>query len=137
MTDGAGNTASATGEHHLDTTADLAPALTLTIDTANLVTNNAEKTAVGFTVSGLDGDLTAATVTFTDAANNTVVVNVVAGGHFRADLSLLNDGPITSVLAVTDDAGNTAQTNGANIDLDTTADLAPALTLDAGLRHGN
>src|SRR5262249_60117886 len=70
--------------------------------------NNSEKTAVAFTTSGLDADLTSATVTFTDSANHTVTVAASAG---TADLSTLADGPISSVLNVTDDAGNTAHAN--------------------------
>ena len=46
-----------------------------------------------------------------------------------ADLSTLADGPISSVLNVTDDAGNTASANGASIDLDTSADLGAPLAL--------
>ncbi|MFC3321575.1 Ig-like domain-containing protein [Mesorhizobium cantuariense] len=129
VTDDAANTASANGAAiDLDTSADLGPALALTIDAANLVTNNAEKTAVGFTVAGLDADATGV-VTFTDASSNTVTVNVSANGSYSANLSALTDGPISSVLNVTDDAANTASANGAAIDLDTSADLGPALAL--------
>ena len=104
-----------------DTSADANANLALSIGAGFLVTNNAEKTAVEFSVAGLDDDLVAATVTFSDGTNS-VVVDVSGGGNFTADLSSLADVSITSVLAVTDDAGNTASANGADIDLDTSAD---------------
>ena len=135
VTDDAGNTAQANGAAiDLDTTADLGGDLALSIDAANLVTNAAEQGAVGFTLAGLDGDLSAATITFSSSGGGgPVVVDALAlgNGHHSVDLSGLLDGTVTSVLDVTDDAGNTAQANGAAIDLDTTADQAPALTLSA------
>ena len=100
----------------VDTSADLGrPGADITDTTIN----NAEKTAVGFTVAGLDGDATGV-VTFSDGTNS-VTVDVAANGNYSADLSALADGPISSVLNVTDDAGNTASANGATIDLDTSA----------------
>src|SRR6185295_7890034 len=126
VTDDAGNTASANGASiDLDTSADLGAPLTLSITDPTI--NNAEKTAVAFTVSGIDADVAgaAATVTFSDGTNH-VTVLASAG---TADLSTLADGPISSVLNVTDDAGNTASANGASIDLDTSADLGAPLTL--------
>ena len=102
----------------VDTTADVGNDLALTIAPANLVTSNAEKTAVGFTVAGLDADASGS-VTFSDGTH-TVVVAVSGNGSYTADLSGLADGPISSVLNVTDDAGNTASDAGASIDLDTT-----------------
>src|SRR4051794_41220863 len=51
-----------------------------------------------------------------------------------------SDGPISSVLNVTDDAGNTASATGAAIDLDTSADLDGALTLsrtDTPMNNGD
>ena len=137
VTDDAGNTAQANGAAiDLDTTADLGGDLALDIDAANLVTNAAEQGAVGFTLAGLDGDLTAATITFSSSGGGgPVVVDALAlgNGHHSVDLSGLLDGTVTSVLDVTDDAGNTAQANGAAIDLDTTADLGGdlALSIDA------
>lgn len=101
----------------IDTSADLGAALSLSITDTTI--NNAEKTAVGFTVAGLDGDATGV-VTFSDGSNS-VTVNVSADGSYSADLSTLVDGSISSVLNVTDDAGNTASANGAAIDLDTSA----------------
>src|SRR4029079_12557649 len=106
----------------IDTTADVGADLTLTITDTTI--NASEAGTAGFSVSGLDGDLTSATVTFSDGVNPDVVVDVSGGdGSYSADLSSLTDGTITSVLNVTDDAGNTAFANGAAIDLDTTADV--------------
>src|SRR5439155_1249033 len=99
--------------------------LALTISDTTI--NNSEKTAVGFTVAGLDADATGV-VTFSDATHH-VDVNVSANGSFSADLSILTDGPVSSVLNVTDDAGNTASANGAAIDLDTNADVGADLAL--------
>ena len=62
--------------------------------------NNAEKGAVAFTASGIDGDATGATVTFSDGVHS-VTVDASAG---VADLSGFNDGPVSSVLIVTDGA---------------------------------
>ena len=116
VTDGAGNTASANGAAiTLDTTADGGGDLALSIGDTTI--NNAEKGAVAFTTSGIDGDAASATVTFSDGTHS-VTVNASAG---VADLSTLTDGPVSSVLNVTDGAGNTASANGATIVLDTTA----------------
>src|SRR4029079_15503634 len=129
VTDDAGNTAFANGAAiDLDTTADVGADLTLTITDTTI--NASEAGTAGFSVSGLDGDLTSATVPFSDGVNPDVVVDVSGGdGSYSADLSSLTDGTITSVLKVTDDAGNTAFANGAAIDLDTTADVGADLTL--------
>ena len=124
VTDGAGNTASANGAAiTLDTTADGGGDLALSISDPSI--NNAEKGAVAFTTSGIDGDVTSATVTFSDGVHS-VTVNASAG---VADLSGFNDGPVSSVLNVTDGAGNTASANGAAITLDTTADGGGDLAL--------
>ena len=121
VTDGAGNTASANGAAiTLDTTADGGGDLALSIGDASI--NNAEKGAVAFTASGIDGDVTSATVTFSDGVHS-VTVDASAG---VADLTGFNDGPVSSQLNVTDGAGNTASANGAAITLDTTA---PAVTV--------
>src|SRR4029079_16828890 len=130
ITDDAGNTASANGAAiDLDTNADVGADLTLTIDAANLITNDAHSRAVGFTVSGLDADASG-TVTFSSTGGGSpVVVAVSANGSFSAALSGPGDGTVSSVLAITDDAGNTASANGAAIDLDTNADVGADLTL--------
>ena len=127
VTDGAGNTASANGAAiTLDTTADGGADLALSIGDTTI--NNAEKGAVAFTTSGIDGDATSATVTFSDGVHS-VTVNASAG---VADLTGLDDGPVSSVLNVTDGAGNTASANGAAITLDTTADGGGDLALSIG-----
>src|SRR6185369_11354733 len=131
VTDDAGNPASANGANiDLDTDADVGNDLALNIGAPFLVTNAAEAGAVGFTVAGLDADASGS-VTFSDGTN-TVVVAVSANGAYTADLSGLTDGTITSVLNVTDDAGNPASANGANIDLDTDADVGNDLALNIG-----
>src|SRR5262245_21292911 len=50
-------------------------------DTADHIINSTESDSVAFTVSGLQGNETGA-VTFTDAANHQVVVNVGGNGSF-------------------------------------------------------
>ena len=121
QTDAAGNVSSNSRRLRftLDTTADGGGDLALSIGDTTI--NNAEKGAVAFTTSGIDGDVTSATVTFSDGIHS-VTVNASAG---VADLSTLTDGPVSSVLNVTDGAGNTASANGAAITLDTTAPSAP------------
>ena len=85
VTDGAGNTASANGAAiTLDTTADGGGDLALSIGDTTI--NNAEKGAVAFTTSGIDGDAASATVTFSDGIHS-VTVNASAG---VADLSGLD-----------------------------------------------
>ncbi|WOH56056.1 DUF4347 domain-containing protein [Bradyrhizobium sp. BWC-3-1] len=126
VTDDAGNTAAANGAPiDLDTSADVGADLALSITDTTI--NNSEKTAAGFSVAGLDADATGV-VTFSDGTHH-VDVNVSANGSYSADLSSLTDGPISSVLNVTDDAGNTAAANGAPIDLDTSADVGADLAL--------
>ena len=105
--------------------------LTLSInDTTDHVINATEATDVAFTVSGLTVNETAK-VTFTDAANHQVVVNVGANGSFSANLSALDDGTITSSLSATGPAGQTATANGNAVALDTDSDLAPTMTVHA------
>src|SRR5690348_2323961 len=74
-------------------------------DTVDHVINNAESTAVYFSVDGLD-DGGSGTVTFTDIHGHTVSVGVTGNGTFSANLSSLDDGSITSALAFTDTEGN-------------------------------
>ncbi|WP_281033343.1 Ig-like domain-containing protein, partial [Mesorhizobium sp. M7A.F.Ca.CA.001.05.1.1] len=127
-TDTAGNTgAGGSDTVAIDTSADLGAPLTLSITDTTI--NNSEKTAVAFTVSGIDADVAGAdaTVTFSDGVLAHNVTVLASAG--TVDLSGMNDGPISSVLHVTDDAGNTASANGAAIDLDTSADLGAPLTL--------
>src|SRR4030095_3141414 len=141
---GAGTTASAEGAAiTLDTTADEGNDLTLSITDTTInnaekgsvafstsgidgeaaratgsfsdgTINNAEKGSVAFSTSGIDGDAASATVSFSDGTT-TVTVDATAG---TVDLSTLADGPVSSVLNVTDGAGNTASADGAAITLD-------------------
>src|SRR5579862_9957944 len=69
-------------------------------DTADQPINAAEATDVTFAVSGLPSGDTG-TVTFTDAVNNQVVVNVGTDGTYSANLSTLVDGTISSSLSTT------------------------------------
>ena len=99
-------------------------------DTADHVINATESTAVAFTISGLKGNETGA-VTFTDAANHQVVVNVGANGSYAADLSTLTDGTITSSLAATSPSGNTTSATGNAVTLDTDRGLTPTVSVNA------
>jgi len=82
ITDAAGNTKTVTGTLvsgttlKLDTTADAGTAATLVVNgTSDDVINNSEKTAVAFTVAGLDSDVTtggSAVVTFTSSGGGSV-----------------------------------------------------------------
>ena len=123
-TDTAGNTANGTGTSTtLDTTADVGGNLAVSV--SDSLISNSEKTAVAYTVSGLDADATA-TVTFTD--HNGAHVAGVAG---VANLSTLADGPITVSISATDTAGNTANGTGTSTTLDTTPPNAPVITTTA------
>src|SRR5207302_416266 len=120
ITDTAGNTKNVTGASTtLDTSADLeigrAPCRESTL------VNNTEKTAVSYTVGGLDGDASAL-VTVTDGTHMaTHTFGTV--GSFAFDLCAFNDGAITSSMVITDTAGNTKNVTGASTTLDTSADL--------------
>uniref|UniRef100_UPI0010F697F4 cadherin-like domain-containing protein n=1 Tax=Pseudomonas sp. D(2018) TaxID=2502238 RepID=UPI0010F697F4 len=83
----------------LDTSADIGGDLAVRV--ADPLIGDAEKTAVGYSIIGLDAD-TSATVTFSDG------VNSVVGVDGSADLSSLADGPISVSVAATDAAGNSA-----------------------------
>jgi len=128
VTDNAGNTAMVNGaDIDLDTTADEVGDLDLSLPDTMITLD--DSTAVSFDVSGLDGDLVSATVTFTDSTGATEVVDVSGGnGSYNVDLSGLMDGTITSSLAVTDDAGNTASDAGADITMDTDVPDAPVIS---------
>jgi Ca2+-binding RTX toxin-like protein len=97
----------------IDRTADADGNLVLSIpDTA---INAVERTAVTFSVSGIDPDVVTATVTFTDALGHTIVVAASAG---VVDMSSFVSGMVTSALTVVDAAGNTDSVPGATITLD-------------------
>jgi len=128
-TDNAGNTATGAGDSStIDGSADTDGNLSLTI--SDVAVNAADGDMLSFDVAGLDGDLASAVVTFSDGMNM-IMVDVSGGdGTYSVDLSGLNDGNITSVLDVTDNAGNTANDNGADIDLDRTADVENDLAIN-------
>ncbi len=119
-TDTAGNVATASITFTLDTNADVGGDLAVTVPD-NLI-NNSEKTAVAYTVTGLDSDATA-TVTFSDGHGHTAL-----GNGTTADLTGFVDGNITVSISATDTAGNTANGTGTSLTLDTTP---PALTFGA------
>ena len=98
----------------LDTSADTGGDLTVSL--ADALINNAEKTAVAYTVTGLDTDASA-TVRFSDGSQSVVGVNG------SANLSSLSDGPISVSVTASDTAGNTASGIGSTFTLDTTAPL--------------
>ena len=106
------------------------PILSLEIDpTTDHVIGATEATSVSFIVSGLNVNETA-TVTFTDADNHKVSLNVSTNGNYSADLSTLVDGTIISSLAGTG-PGATTSVSGNAITLDTDHDLTPTLTINA------
>ena len=97
----AGNSSAGTGHSYtLDTSADVGNDLRVVL--ADRLINNVEKTAVAYSVTGLDADASAV-VTFSDSTNNHVF-----GVNGSADLSSLNDGPINVSIVATDGAGNSA-----------------------------
>ncbi|MFY7939816.1 MAG: hypothetical protein ACOVOX_02810, partial [Burkholderiaceae bacterium] len=106
-----------------DTTADEGSIATLVKSDAAV--GNAEKTAVSFTVAGLDADATGV-VTFTNGAQS-VTANVLANGTQTVDLSSLADGAVTSSLVITDTTGNTVTRAGSSFILDTTAPATPVI----------
>lgn len=135
VTDGstAANTAAGTGDTSTkDTTADSPADLSVTIDDGDGFIDNSEKSAVSFTVAGLDADA-GAIVSFTDGVT-TVNASVSANGPDTVDLSTLVDGPITASIAATDARGNTANGAGDNSTKDTVADVVPtvSIVLDGG-----
>ena len=95
---------------------------------------------VHFTIGGLQVD-DAGTVTFSDGTNH-VTVNVSGAQiNYTANLTTLNDGQITSVLAInTDPAGNSftpVNGNAVVLDQDTGEQAALALTVNGGAPIGS
>ncbi|WP_342119052.1 Ig-like domain-containing protein [Pseudoduganella sp. OTU4001] len=111
-TDIAGNSTTTAFAFTLDTKADLNGDLKVTL--ADQLINKAERTAVAYSVQGLDADANAK-VTFSNGANT------VIGKNGIVDLSSLADGTISVSIVATDFAGNTATGAGASLVLDTTA----------------
>ncbi|MDH4651395.1 MULTISPECIES: S-layer family protein [unclassified Pseudomonas] len=96
--DAAGNVSTGVGHlYTLDSTADADNDLTLTV--AESLINASEKSAVSYTVNGLDADASA-TATFTDGTNSVIGVDGIV------DLSGLIDGAIRATVTATDTAGN-------------------------------
>ncbi|WSH29993.1 Ig-like domain-containing protein (plasmid) [Rhizobium beringeri] len=117
QTDAAGNTSgNGTLTFTLDTIADAPADLAVAIGDHSI--DNTEKTAVGFTVSGLDNDATA-DVTFIDALNQEVAVHVTGNGIGSANLTGLADGAIAISIRGIDTAGNLAVGAGDALTLDT------------------
>src|SRR5262245_46771641 len=127
ITDTAGNTKNVTGASTtLDTTADGGTAASLTV--GDTLVNNSEKTAVSYTVAGLDAD-DSALVTVTDGTP-TATHAYAAIGSFAFTLTGSSDRAITSSMVITDTAGNTKNVTGASTTLDTGV---PSVTISS---HG-
>jgi hypothetical protein len=122
VTDRAGNTKSTFNTIMVDRSADADHNLMLSILGPPVLNS---KTVV-FTVSGIDGDVTAATVTFSDGAGHTAMVNSWEG---VADLSAFDDGPLFAALDVTDAVGSRANYTATPRTIDTTADGGDPATL--------
>jgi T1SS-143 domain-containing protein len=132
-TDPATNTANGIGDTSVkDTTADATPGLAVSFTDGDGFINNSEKSAVGYSISGLDSDATA-TVTFKSSNGSaTVTVNGIHGNGAQSaiDLSGLNDGTITATVTVTDNAANTATGNSDTSTKDTVAPTGGTLGLN-------
>ncbi|MGY0200335.1 Ig-like domain-containing protein [Leptothrix sp. BB-3] len=123
--DGANNTAEGVGTATvLDTSADKDTPLSVTV--GDSLISNAEKSAVAYTLNGLDGDASA-TVTFTDKNGLTA-----PGANGFVNLSALADGPITVSVNATDAAGNSSSYTGAATTLDKTAPTVLVTSIGGG-----
>ena len=131
VTDTAGNSKTVAAKLTLDTSADTDDNLSVTVDT---VINNAGKTKVISTLSGVDSDADTVAVTFTDKDGKEVPANTTYDAINKqwkvekADLSALADGEITVSAKVTDTAGN-SKTVAAKLTLDTSADTDDNLSV--------
>ena len=109
VTDTAGNSKTVAAKLTLDTSADSDNNLSVTVDS---VINNAGKTKVISTLSGVDSDADTVAVTFTDKDGKEVPANTTYDAINKqwkvekANLSSLADGEITVSAKVTDTAGN-------------------------------
>ena len=110
-----------------DTTADVGGDLAVKVSSA--LVSAAGRTAVGFTVTGLDPDATAV-VTFSDTGGHTITAKVTVNGSGAADLSTLQDGNISLGIVATDTSHNMATGAGDQLTLDTIA-AAPGVALAA------
>ncbi len=109
VTDTAGNSKTVAAKLTLDTSADSDNNLSVTVDT---VINNAGKTQVISTLSGVDSDADTVAVTFTDKNDKKITANATYNDSKKewevgqANLSSLADGEIRVSAKVTDTAGN-------------------------------
>jgi VCBS repeat-containing protein len=128
-TDAAGN-ASAAGVLTItrDSDADLGDDLAVSLNDSLI--NAAERTAVAFTLTGLDADAIA-TLTFASSSGGSLTRTLSGNGGGAIDLSSLGDGAISVSVAASDAAGNSATGLGASATLDATGPAAPTLALDA------
>ncbi|MET7242784.1 Ig-like domain-containing protein, partial [Methylobacterium sp. EM32] len=110
----------------IDTIVDAGAPATLAVDpTADGVIDAAEAAAVAFTVAGLDPG-TGGSVGFSDGVRQTSVA-VAADGTYSVDLSGFS-GSVTSTLALSDAAGNTATVPGGTLTLQVGRPGAPVVT---------
>ena len=80
--------------------ADAVPTAAVTINDGDGYINNTEKSAVGYTIAGLDADATA-TVTFTSSGGGApVLVSGLVNGTTSVNLLGLSDGTITATIAI-------------------------------------
>ena len=137
MTDTSGNSASASTSFDLDTTADEAGDLSVTVDTSgDGVINDAESGAVTLTLSGVDADAETVTVTLTDGEGTAVTAAAVAGnnGDWMVDVSggALIDGNVSVAVDMTDTSGNSASA-ATDFILDTA--VIPPAELEVSVAH--
>ncbi len=140
VTDTAGNSKTVAAKLTLDTSADSDNNLSVTVDT---VINNAGKTQVISTLSGVDSDAKTVVVTYTDKNDKKVTANATYNDSKKAweveqaNLSSLADGEIAVRAKVTDTAGN-SKTVAAKLTLDTSADSDNNLsvTVDTVINNG-
>ncbi len=116
-----------------DLNADVGSNLSVTVPTIN----NANQTAVPFTLTGLDSDAVA-TLTFTSGMATVTVNNVTASG--TVDLSSFVDGAshITVTMSVVDNVNNIASVTPFTISKDIIVPLAPvvqSISTDTGLSN--
>ncbi len=116
-----------------DLNADAGSNLSVTVSTIN----NANQTAVPFTLSGLDNDAEA-TLTFTDGANTITVNNVTSNGTVNLSSFPDGSGHITVTLSVFDNVLNSASLAPFTISKDVVVPVAPvvaSISTDTGLSN--
>ncbi|WP_162241040.1 beta strand repeat-containing protein [Methylobacterium sp. Leaf112] len=109
----------------IDTTADGGAVATLSVDPGgDQRIDAAEAGTVAFTVAGLDPDAMG-TVTFRDVTHGLTVMDV-RNGTYTVDLSSFA-GPVSSVLAIQDAAGNSITRDGTAVVVDAVAPIGTAI----------